>query len=235
MRDSVYAGMPEYSKMYSAGQENGSHWVPAEVDVSIRPGWYYHPEQDDKVKLLPKLMDIYYESVGRNGSLLLNFPVDIRGIVHENDAKQLKKMAEQIRKDFAFDLVKGKNVSATNFRGDGYEPKLVVDGKKDSYWTTEDNVIQSSLTIEFEEKTTFNRFMIQEYIQLGQRVKSFSIEVKNEVGWKEIDRQTTIGYKRILRFSDEIGTAIRINIFDAKACPAISNVEVYHAPELIDE
>jgi alpha-L-fucosidase len=77
--------------------------------------------------------------------------------------------------------------------------------------------------------------MIQEYIQLGQRVKSFSIEVKNEVGWKEIDRQTTIGYKRILRFSDEIGTAIRINIFDAKACPAISNVEVYHAPELIDE
>ena len=235
MRDSVYAGMPEYSKMYSAGQENGSHWVPAEVDVSIRPGWYYHPEQDDKVKLLPKLMDIYYESVGRNGSLLLNFPVDIRGIVHENDAKQLKKMAEQIRKDFAFDLVKGKNVSATNFRGDGYEPKLVVDGKKDSYWTTEDNVIQSSLTIEFEEKTTFNRFKIQEYIQLGQRVKSFSIEVKNEVGWKEIDRQTTIGYKRILRFSDEIGTAIRINIFDAKACPAISNVEVYHAPELIDE
>ena len=235
MRDSVYAGMPEYSKQYSAGQEDGSHWVPAEVDVSIRPGWYYHPEQDDKVKSLQKLMDIYYESIGRNGSLLLNFPVDDRGLVHENDVRQLNKMAKQIRLDFAEELVKGSPVSATNVRGKGFEAALAVDGNPDTYWATEDEIAASSLTIELSEPTTFNRFLIQEYIPLGQRVKSFSVEVKTSSGWKQIDRQTTIGYKRILRFADVTGTAIRLNILDAKACPAISNIEVYRAPPLHEE
>ena len=235
MRDSVYAGMPEYSKMYASGQENGSHWVPAEVDVSIRPGWYYHPEQDDQVKSLQKLMNIYYESIGRNASLLLNFPVDVRGLVHENDVRQLQKMAAQIRKDFAHELIESKPVSASNHRGKGFEPRLVNDGRPETYWATVNGVVQSSLTIDLEKETTFNRFLIQEYIPLGQRIKSFSIEVKGEHGWEEIDHQTTIGYKRIMRFPDVTGTAIRVNILDAKACPTISNIEVYHAPPLINE
>ena len=235
MRDSVYAGMPEYSRIYSSGQENGSHWVPAEVDVSIRPGWYYHPDQDDEIKSLPKLMDIYYESVGRNGSLLLNFPVDVRGLIHENDVLQLQKMADQIRRDLENKQIQGKIVSATNYRGKGYEPSLAVDGKKETYWATNDGVIRSTLTIDLKSETTFNRFLIQEYIPLGQRVKSFSIEVKGKNGWEAIDRQTTIGYKRILRFPDVTGTAIRVNILDAKASPTISNIELYNAPEVTNE
>ncbi len=235
MRDSVYAGMPEYSKMYSAGQENGTHWVPAEVDVSIRPGWYYHPEQDNQVKSLKHLMNIYYESIGMNGSLLLNFPVDVRGLVHENDVRQLQKMAAQIKKDFANELAKELPITASNTRGKGFEPTNINDGNKDTYWATKDGVIESSITIDLGKELTFNRFLIQEYIPLGQRIKSFSIEVKGRGGWEEIDRQTTIGYKRILRFPDITGTAIRVNILDAKACPTISNIEVYHAPPLPDE
>ena len=115
MRDSVYAGMPEYAEKYSSGQMNGTHWVPAEVDVSIRPGWYYHPEQDDKVKSLKKLMDIYYESVGRNGSLLLNFPVDKRGLIHENDIRQLQAMAKQIKVDFAHNLAQESKASTSSY------------------------------------------------------------------------------------------------------------------------
>ena len=230
MRDSVYAGMPEYAEKYSSGQTNGTHWVPAEVDVSIRPGWYYHPEQDDKVKSLNKLMDIYYESVGRNGSLLLNFPVDKRGLIHENDIRQLQAMAKQIKVDFAHNLARESKASTSSYRGKGYEAKRVLDGDKKTYWATADNVIQASLTIEFNQSTTFNRLLVQEYIQLGQRVKSFILEARNDGAWREISRETTIGYKRILRFTDVTATAVRLKILDSKACPTISNVEIFYAP-----
>jgi alpha-L-fucosidase len=230
MRDSVYAGMPEYAEKYSSGQMNGTHWVPAEVDVSIRPGWYYHPEQDGKVKSLKKLMDIYYESVGRNGSLLLNFPVDKRGLIHANDIRQLQAMAKQIKIDFAHNLARESKVSTSNYRGKGYEAKRVLDGDNKTYWATADNVIQASLTIEFNQSTTFNRFLVQEYIQLGQRVKSFIVEARNDGTWREISRETTIGYKRILRFTDVTATAVRLKILDSKACPTISNVEIFYAP-----
>ena len=230
MRDSVYAGMPEYAEKYSPGQTNGTHWVPAEVDVSIRPGWYYHPDQDDKVKSLNKLMDIYYESVGRNGSLLLNFPVDKRGLIHENDIRQLQAMAKQIKVDFAHNLAWESKASTSSYRGKGYEAKRVLDGDKKTYWATADNVIQASLTIEFNQSTTFNRLLVQEYIQLGQRVKSFVVEARNDGAWREIIRETTIGYKRILRFTDVTATAVRLKILDSKACPTISNVEIFYAP-----
>jgi alpha-L-fucosidase len=230
MRDSVYAGMPEYAEKYSSGQMNGTHWVPAEVDVSIRPGWYYHPEQDDKVKSLKKLMDIYYESVGRNGSLLLNFPVDKRGLIHENDIRQLQAMAKQIKVDFAHNLAQESKASTSSYRGKGYEAKRVLDGDKKTYWATADSVIQASLTIEFNQSTTFNRFLVQEYIQLGQRVKSFIVEARNDGAWREVSRETTIGNKRILRFADVTATAVRLKILDSKACPTISNVEIFYAP-----
>ena len=99
-KDSVYGGMPDYYK-FSSGQENGSHFIPTETDVSIRPGWYYHPEEDDKVKSLEKLIDIYFNSVGLNSSLLLNIPVDNRGLIHENDTKRLYELNNYIRNTFS--------------------------------------------------------------------------------------------------------------------------------------
>ena len=232
MRDSVYGGMPEYSAKYSAGQENGTHWVPAEADVSIRPGWYYHPEQDDQVKSLEKLLDIYYNSIGQNSALLLNFPVDTRGLIHENDIKQLEKLTAQIRIDFSQNLALDQKVETSNNRGKDYSGSNVVDGKQETYWATEDDVIQSSLTIEFDSTITFNRFLVQEYIPLGQRIKAFSLEVKTDNGWNAIAEETTIGFKRILRLPDTKTRAIRLNIEDAKACPLISNVELYMAPSI---
>ncbi|MCB0651112.1 MAG: alpha-L-fucosidase [Saprospiraceae bacterium] len=231
MRDSIYGGMPEYSSRYSPGQENGTHWVPAEVDVSIRPGWYYHPEQDSLVKSLPELLDIYYNSVGQNGSLLLNFPVDTRGLIHENDVEQLNKLAARLQKDFAVDLAKGQKVEASNVRGTAYKGNNTVDGNDNTYWATEDEVIQANLTLLFDKETTFNRFLIQEYIPLGQRVKAFSLEAKTTDGWVEIAKETTIGYKRMLRLPDITATAIRLNIEDSKACPVISGIRVYYSGE----
>jgi alpha-L-fucosidase len=206
------------------------------VDVSIRPGWYYHPSEDHKVKSVKRLVDIYYHSIGRNASFLLNFPVDRRGLIHERDVEQLMKMVNVIRKDLETDLAKGKKVKAANVRGNGrkYQARKTVDGDLKTYWSTDDGVTSTSLTIDFGEETTFNRFLIQEHIALGQRVKKFSIEAWSENAWMPIDTQTTIGYKRILRFENVTAGQLRLNILESKASPVISNIEVYHAPKLLE-
>ncbi|WP_165734260.1 alpha-L-fucosidase [Polaribacter sp. 20A6] len=236
LRDSIYGGMPEYKTKYAFGQENGTHWVPAEADVSIRPGWYYHKSEDNKVKTLKELLNIYYNSIGKNSTFLLNLPVDRRGIVNENDERQLKKLTAQLKVDFANNLALNVKTTASNVRGNSstYNADNAVDNDKNTYWATDDNIIKSSITIDFEKPTLFNRFLIQEYIQLGQRVKQFSLEAEINGKWKTIDNQSTIGYKRILRLADVKATKIRINIEDARGCPLISNIEVYHAPIIVD-
>ena len=236
LKDSIYGGMPEYAAKYSMGQENGTHWVPAEADVSIRPGWYYHKSEDNKVKTLKELLDIYYKSVGQNSTLLLNLPVDRRGLVHENDERQLKKLTAQLKEDFANNLVLNSKTSSDHVRGNAtkYNSKNAIDGDKNTYWATDDHITKASITIDFEKPTVFNRFLVQEYIPLGQRVKQFSLEAEVDGKWETIDNQTTIGYKRILRLADIKATKIRLNIEDAKGSPLISNIAVYHAPLIVD-
>ncbi|UBM58933.1 alpha-L-fucosidase [Marinilongibacter aquaticus] len=233
LRDSVYAGMPDYSQKYAEGQENGTHWVPAEVDVSVRPNWYYHTWDDDNVKTVAQLTDIYYESVGRNANLLFNFPVDRRGLIHEKDAENIVRWHEKIEKDFKENLIAEASLSASGSRGYGYEVDAVKDGDYDTYWTLEDGSPESSITVDFGEKTAFNRLLLQEYIPLGQRVKVFTVEAKNGEEWKEIANETTIGYKRILRLEDQEAEAIRINFKEAKDIPLINNIGVYLAPKLL--
>jgi alpha-L-fucosidase len=234
-RDEFYPGSPNYRELTS-GHEDGTHWVPAEVDVSIRPGWYYHASEDHKVKSVKQLVDIYYHSIGRNASFLLNFPVDRRGLIHERDVEQLMKMAGVIRKDLETDLAMEASAEANQVRGNSkkYNGQKAVDGDPETYWATDDGVTRASLTLDFGEETTFNRFLAQEYIPLGQRVKSFTIEAWVDGDWVEIDAQTTIGYKRILRFDNVSSRKLRLNILDARGSPVISTVGVYHAPKLLE-
>ena len=235
-RDEFYPGSPNYTELRS-GHEDGTHWVPAEADVSIRPGWYYHPSEDHKVKTLPHLLDIYYNSIGRNVSFLLNFPVDTRGLIHEKDVEQVMKLAEAIKADFANDLARGKRVTATSIRGNSrkYKAGNVNDGDPDTYWATDDNIIESSLEINFRKPTEMNRFLVQEDIRLGQRVKKFKLEALVDNNWEPVASETTIGYKRILRFPEITATRLRLTIEDAKASPVISNIGVYRAPKVLVE
>ncbi len=236
-KDSVAPGVVSDLEWLRSGHENGTHWLPAEVDVSIRPGWYYHKSEDHQVKTLPHLLDIYYHSIGRNASLLINFPVDTRGLIHEKDAEQILKLAEAIKSDFAVNLVEGKKISSTNTRGNSkkYQAKNVADNNPDTYWATDDSVIISSITVDFDAPTEFNRFLVQEDIRFGQRVKEFTLEAFSENEWKQIDAQATIGRKRILRFPNITARRLRLNIIDSKASPVISNIGVYKAQKILVE
>ena len=222
-------------EMLHHGVENGDSWIPAEVNTSIRPEWFYHPGEDTKVKTLPQLMDTYYNSVGRNGTFLLNFPIMPNGLIHPNDEKAALDLAAGVKEAFAENLVLNAKAEASDTRENKmkFGPANAIDEKNDTYWTTGDDVKTAALTIYFRVPVTFNRFLVQEYIRLGQRVKSFTIEAEVNGNWQELAKATTIGYKRILRFPTVTATKLRFNITDSKACPVISNVGIYNAPQIL--
>lgn len=177
-------------------------------------------------------MEIYYRSVGRNANLLLNVPVDRRGLIHANDSMRLmdfKKMREAV---FTNDLAMGSEVSASNVRGKSHKFSAtnLTDGNADTYWTTDDNVTYASVTINLGKPVRFNRLVLGEYIALGQRVQSFKVEYFDGDRYRELDRQTTIGYKRILTFPLVKSSQLRITFLQAKASPLITAIQIYNAP-----
>nr|WP_314898078.1 alpha-L-fucosidase [uncultured Flavobacterium sp.] len=228
------AGKVNYTEFMS-GHEDGEKWVPGEADVSIRPGWFYHAVEDDKVRPLDEMVDIYYESIGRNANLLLNLPVDRRGLVHQNDEARLKDLVSTIKADFKTELLAGSKTNANNVRGKNSEfaAKNVIDGDKSTYWATDDNVKTASIEFEFDKPTPINRILLQEYIKLGQRVKAFTVEAKVNGQWKTIANETTIGYKRILRVNRVVASALKVNITDSKASIVISNIQAFNAPTFV--
>jgi alpha-L-fucosidase len=221
--------------MLHYGLENGNRWVAAEVNTSIRPEWFYHPAEDTKVKTLPQLMDTYYHSIGRNATFLLNFPIMPNGLINERDEKAASEFGKAVKEAFAVDLAKIKKTTASNVRGNNKEfgAGKAVDNNKDTYWATDDHVKTASLTIDLGKPTTFNRFLVQECIKLGQRVKAFKVEALVDGSWKEVANATTIGYKRILTFPSVKATKVRLNITASKSCIVISNIGVYDAPQIL--
>lgn len=233
-RDEIYPGWPRYVELRS-GHEDGTHWLPAEVNTSIRPGWYYHKREDHQVKTLPRLVKTYYESIGRNGNFLLNLPVDARGLVHENDVAALMALKNQIDADFETELAQGKKVSATDVRGNSssYAAENVNDGDNSTYWATNDSITAADITISFDIPTAINRILLQEHIPLGQRVQRFTVQAEVDGKWTTIDKQTTIGFKRILRFDTVEATAVKVSVSFAKGALAISNIALYKAPNFL--
>lgn len=217
------------------GDEDGEKWVPAESDVSIRPGWFYSAATDDKVKSLAHLMEIYYASVGRNSNLLLNVPVDRRGLIHANDSLRLMEFRRLLNETFKTNLARPAKVTVTDIRKNNtaVSAKHLTDGNAKTYWATPDDVLKAGITLEFRQPVTFNRLLLQEYIALGQRVKAFTVEVWENGAFKEVAKETTIGYKRVLRLPDITTTRVRVQIQDAKACPVISEIQLFKAPDLL--
>jgi alpha-L-fucosidase len=207
----------------------GSVWWPAECDVSIRPGWFYHPDQDAKVKSLEDLLDIYYKSVGRNSVLLLNIPPDRRGLIHENDARRLRDLRKVLDETFKTNLARGKPAKASSVGGD-HGAAHALDGDPSTYWTTDGDAATGTLEVDLGEPATFNRSMLQEHIPLGQRVEEYLLEAWDGNAWKAFAKGTTIGYKKLDRFGDVTASRVRLTVAKSRANPAIRELGLYRAP-----
>jgi alpha-L-fucosidase len=227
-------------KALNMGDEDGPSWIPAECDVSIRPGWFYHESEDERLKSAQQLMDIYYGSVGRNANLLLNIGVDRRGLVNEHDISRLMEFKHAREKAFAVNLALLESsgirlqASASSARGGGsdFSAYKVLDSNPKSYWSTDDGVTTGWLQVDFGREVEFNSVLVQEFIALGQRVKRFSIAVLKQGHYETIARASTIGHTRILRFHPVKTASLRLVIEESKASPCIANVEVFDSPEL---
>lgn len=227
--DSIYAGKSGIENLLNTGHEDGKNYVPAEVDVSIRPGWFYHAEEDAKVKTPEKLFEIYLSSVGRGSNLILNIPPDRRGLLHENDVKSLMGWKKMIDEAFKTNLALNSIVNADSYRGNSkqYAASNATDGNKESYWATDDNVTSGNLVIELGSLKTIKFITLQEYIKLGQRVKSFAISVWKDNKWEEVAKGSTIGYKRIIKIEPAKSDKVKISITASKASPLISTIQIY--------
>ena len=204
-------------------------WYPAETDVSIRPGWFYHASQDAEVKPAQKLVDIYFSSVGRNGVLLLNVPPDKRGLIHENDIHHLMEMRRILDETFAVNLAEGARIEASSEKK-GCRAAFILDKDTASFWTTTEGVDSASLAFTLPEKRTFDVVLLQEEIRLGQQVEEFRLEAWDGKAWRLFAVGTTIGYKRLLRFEEVTTDRIRLTIVRSRTSPTLSACGLYKLP-----
>ncbi|MBI1387842.1 MAG: alpha-fucosidase [bacterium] len=206
-------------------------WYPAETDVSIRPGWFYHAKEDDKVKSLDHLLDIYYNSIGRNSVLLLNIPPDRRGLMHENDVKRLKEWRGAIDKTFKTNLAAKGEVKTGGILSDGFGGGKLIDDNNATYWAPEYGAQGPSFEIELPAPVRFDVIELREPIRLGQRVAGFTVEAWLGDEWKTIAEGTTVGYKRLMRV-DPVETAkVRVTIGKSRGLPLLSQFGLYKQPE----
>ena len=214
----------------TTGTRNGKFWMPAECDVSIRPGWFWHPSENQKVKNARQLLDLYYDSVGRGASFLLNVPPDRRGLIYDTDALSLREFGRAIRSTFAYNLARDAKATASNIRRNdpAYSPKHLLDDDRLTYWTTDDSVTSASVTLDLASPATFDLVRLRENIRLGQRIGEFAVDVWKDSTWSPFAQGTSIGLCRILRSSNPVTAArVRVRITKAPVCPALSEIALF--------
>jgi alpha-L-fucosidase len=227
------------------GNENGALWIPAECDVSIRPGWFYHAAEDSLVKSPRDLMRLYLMSVGRGSTLLLNVPPGPDGLFAPGDSASLAGFRKLVDEFYRADLAAGASASSTDPR-DGSSASSLTDGDPLTYWAAKDPPASDgqtvagtpaapSVEVDLGAEKTFNTVLLREYLTLGQRVSRFGVEALTPAGWREVASGTTMGRKRILQFPQTTASKIRIVVRGAKAAPALSSIELYNVPDYLND
>jgi alpha-L-fucosidase len=211
------------------GDPGGSVWRPGECDVSIRPGWFWHQDQDAKVRSVDNLVDLYFQSVGRNSLLLLNLPPNTEGLVSEPDVRAMAGFRERLAAIFKTDLAAGKPATASNTRdGDAaFGPQAAVDGKPETYWATDNDARSGWLEIDLGKPTALTIARLEEPITLGQRIAAYRIEYLDGNEWKTIVRGTTIGRKKLDRFAPVTARRVRLVIDKSLECPLVKTFGLY--------
>jgi alpha-L-fucosidase len=201
-------------------------WWPAETDVSIRPGWFYHAAEDSKVKSVDTLLDMYYRNVGGNCTLLLNVPPDRRGLIHENDVANLRQLGRILKSTFQENLAEGAQVRASHQRDDA-QASGILDRNPATYWSAPDGEEAAILVFQLAGTRTFNRAQLMEQIAAGQRIEACAIDASINGAWKEIATATTVGYQRLLRFPETTTDRVRLRITASRWAPTLAKFGLY--------
>jgi alpha-L-fucosidase len=204
------------AKYLNTGDPDGKIWIPAETDVSIRPGWFYHDKENDKVKSPEQLVNLYYQSVGHNSLLLLNIPPNKEGLFSENDVNNITAFRNILNETFKNNFAKGKVLSS------------LTDSKLNTFLSLK---INQPLIIDFKKPVKIDRAMLQENIATGQRIKKALLEYWDGSQWKNLESFTTVGYKRLLRFDVLTIKKLRLTILESKGTVQLSEIGFFKASE----
>lgn len=232
-REDFVPGRADQARL-NRGDRPGTHWVPAECDVSIRPGWFYHQKEDSRVRSGRNLVDLYYSSVGRGASLLLNLAPDRRGQIPTPDVESLREFRRLLDATFAKDLAQGAKAAASNSRGNGdrqFSSRNVIDGRRETYWATDDGLKTPELMLDLGREVTFNIVRLREYLPLGQRVEGFALDAWENGQWQEFASGTSIGNSRLVRGKSVTTKRVRLRITQAPVCPAIAELGLFVEPK----
>jgi alpha-L-fucosidase len=219
-------------EVLQTGQENGKAWIPAECDVSIRPGWFYHAEEDTKVKSPETLFDIYLKSVGRGANLILNVPPDRNGRIHPTDSTNLVAFGQRLKAAFATNLVWKKMASVTS-KNPAVSNRILTDGSPETAYLFSLRPGQplGAVEIDLEAETSFNCVKLNEKVRRnGQQIKLFSIEILENNEWREIARSTTVGVRKMVTFPVVTTRKLRVKLLDAKGDVALGEIQVFKMP-----
>jgi alpha-L-fucosidase len=229
--ETIHVEIPE---RLNSGELDGTMYSPAESDVSIRPSWFYHANEDDRVKTVPELIDLYCNTVGHNSVLLLNFPPDRHGLIYDTDAKNAAGLHHWIQATFKHNLLKGATVTALHTRGPEYSPDNLVDDSDKTYFATTDDSPTDTITFDLHKPKMFDCLMLQEVIELGQRTTGWSVDYSNNGSdWTtipEASNKQCIGRKWIVRFNPITASHVRLRITSGRASVALHTFGVYKQP-----
>ncbi len=200
-------------------------WYPAEVNTSIRPGWFWHESENDQVRPLEKLVDIYEKSVGGNATFLLNIPPTREGLFHENDVARLHELGEYIRRSYGANLADGAVLTASP-AAEGHDIECARTDDESYYLPAEENGT-AAIILRWQAEQDIRRVVLQEQIALSQRVERFAIDALAGGEWRQIAEGTVIGHKRIVVLQDVCTAALRIRILDARVAPTVKFIGVY--------
>lgn len=213
-----------------SGQRDGRFWIPAECDVPLRPGWFYHADQDHQVKTPTELFDIYLQSVGRGAAFNLGLAPTPEGTLHESDVAALQAFGEKLKRTFEKNLAEAASFEASNIRNDHkthFGPANLVDADRYSYWATDDDVISPELIIDLKKEVTFDLIRLRENIKLGQRLDSVWVDIWEEEQWNPLAMATSIGPSRIIPLEAPVtANRLRLRLF-APVAVALSDFGLF--------
>jgi alpha-L-fucosidase len=220
------------TKRLNRGDRPGTHWLPAECDVSIRPGWFYHASEDSKVKTPRQLLDLYFASVGRGGAFLLNLPPDRRGRIHENDARSLQEFRQLWEKLFKANLARDARLETGGAptHAKPYDPRRLLDDDPNTYWVADEKTTSPEFTLDFKQPVTFDVVELREYLALGQRIEAVAVDAWRDGQWADVATATSIGNRRLIRTAPVTTPKVRLRIVRSAAPPVLSEFALRRMP-----